>query len=159
MNISGPWSIDQIEDYLESAVIPARVACCSDSGWPASATLWFVYEEGAFWSATPAHAALAGWLERDPRCSIEVAGEMPPYKGVRARARASLVRDPDRDVLRKVIRRYLGSEDSGFARWLLERPVEEMAIRIDPLRITSWDFRARMASAVVEDLPADSKPV
>jgi len=46
-----------------------------------------------------------------------------------------------------VIRRYLGSEDSQLARWLLERDVREMAIRIEPLQLTSWDFAERMGPA------------
>lgn len=41
--------------------------------------------------------------------------------------------------------RYLGTRDSGFARWLLARQDREVAIRIEPDWLTSWDYGERMS--------------
>lgn len=48
------------------------------------------------------------------------------------------------EVLRALIARYYGSEDSELARWLLSRSDAEVAIRIEPIRMSSWDYRKRM---------------
>lgn len=148
MRVSGPLSHEQAIEYLARTVVPARIASRDAEGWPVIASLWFVVEDGVLCFATPSSAAIVRWLRDDPRCSVEVAPETLPYSGVRVRGRASVRPDPERAVLRKAIDRYLGTQDSDFARWLLTRPVDEVAIRVEPLRMTSWDFARRMASAL-----------
>jgi len=49
-------------------------------------------------------------------------------------------------ILLRLIDRYLGERDSAFACWLVERAHTEVAIRIQPDWITSWDFSGRMSS-------------
>jgi hypothetical protein len=49
------------------------------------------------------------------------------------------------EILEALVDRYLGTRESRFARWLLARGKEEMAIRIVPSRISSWDFSRRMS--------------
>jgi hypothetical protein len=73
-----------------------------------------------------------------------VAPDAPPYHGVRGRGVATL--DPARgaEVLGLLVDRYLGTRESPFARWLLARASAEVAIRIEPSSLVSWDFSARM---------------
>jgi hypothetical protein len=47
-------------------------------------------------------------------------------------------------VLLRLIDRYLGKRDSGFAAWLISRSASEVAIRLEPDWVTSWDFGKRM---------------
>jgi hypothetical protein len=51
---------------------------------------------------------------------------------------------PPEDVLRLLIQRYLGDEESSLARWLLGRRSTEVAIRVEPSHLHSWDYRRRM---------------
>lgn len=69
-----------------------------------------------------------------------------PYRGVRGQARATI--DPKRGeaVLTDLIRRYLGNHETPFARWLLSRSRDEVALRIQPTRLASWDFTERMTA-------------
>jgi hypothetical protein len=60
-------------------------------------------------------------------------------------------------VLRRLIARYLGRDDVPLARWLLERPGDEVALRIVPRRLVSWDYGARMAGSPVR-APAGYDP-
>lgn len=135
-----PW----VHGYLDEARIPLRLACNTPSGWPTIVSLWFLPEGGRLWCATPARAHVARLLEADSRCGFEVAENQAPYRGVRGRGRAHL--DPGRgeEVLRALVRRYLGDEDTPFARWLLSRDEPELAIAIEIERMTSWDFTRRM---------------
>jgi hypothetical protein len=59
---------------------------------------------------------------------------------------AELVPAEGAQRLGELIDRYLGDRDSDLARWLLSRADGEVAIRLRPRWITSWDFSARMGS-------------
>ena len=48
------------------------------------------------------------------------------------------------EILCRLLDRYLGSRETPLARWLLSRASQEVAIRIEPERLTSWDFSRRM---------------
>ncbi len=141
---SSAWSKPEIAGFLGDSVIPVRLACVTPSGAPLVCSLWYVYADDAIWCATQQSAAVVKYLEKDSRCAFEIAPEQPPYKGVRGQGRASLVQAEGQDVLLRLVDRYLGDRESGFARWLIKRSDTEMAIRISPDWITSWDFAARM---------------
>jgi nitroimidazol reductase NimA-like FMN-containing flavoprotein (pyridoxamine 5'-phosphate oxidase superfamily) len=147
MRSSGPWDESRIDLYLRETVVPVRLACADESGWPVVVSLWYAFEHGALWCATPARSRVAKWLAREPRCAFEVAPNEPPYLGVRGQGRADLLPTEGARVLRRLALRYLGGDSSEFARWLLGRRVPEVAIRIAPARITSWDFSERMRDA------------
>lgn len=139
------WSAGQIEKFLLDAVIPVRLASLSKSGAPLLCALWYVYDQGCIWCATQRSAKLVGLLERDQRCAFEIAGDLPPYRGVRGQGTATLSAADGPSVLLRLIDRYLDSRDSRFAQWLMARQDEEVAIRIEPTWLTSWDFARRMA--------------
>ena len=67
-----------------------------------------------------------------------------PYRGVRGQGRAELSRADGPAVLLRLIDRYLHSRDSTFARWLISRQQDEVAVRIEPDWLTAWDFSGRM---------------
>lgn len=134
----------QIESHLESARIPLRLACADSSGHPLVLSLWYVWFEEALWCATSPRARVVHRLRREPRCGFEVAGDIPPYRGVRGRGRADLIPERGAEILSALVDRYLGTTDSKFARWLLARGPLEVAIRIEPEQLSSWDFTERM---------------
>ncbi len=124
--------------------VPLRLACRNRDGWPVLASLWFLPEGGRLWCATPASAQVVRWLEAEPRCGFEVSTNDVPYRGVRGRAVAQLDASRGDEILRRLVARYLGSEETPFARWLLSRGLPEMAISLAPESVTRWDFSRRM---------------
>jgi nitroimidazol reductase NimA-like FMN-containing flavoprotein (pyridoxamine 5'-phosphate oxidase superfamily) len=141
---SSAWSASEIQQFLLAAEIPVRLACLSASGAPLLCSLWFLYDEGAIWCATPRSAKVVEWLQNDPRCAFEIGGDLMPYRGVRGQGSVMLSRADGPAILLRLIDRYLHSRDSGFARWLIARQDAEVALRIEPAWLTSWDFSARM---------------
>jgi hypothetical protein len=130
--------------HLETSVVPLRLGVATRSGHPIVLSLWYLWLDGALWCATVAEADVVAHLRRDPRCGFEVASERPPYCGVRGRGRAAIDVSRGEEMLRALLRRYQGGEDGPLARWLLTRAAREVAIRIAPDRLVSWDYRERM---------------
>lgn len=138
------WSLQKISDYLGEQLIPIRLGCLTRKGSPIVCSLWYLYEDGALWCATQKPSRVAGYLAHDPVCGFEVAGETMPYKGVRGQGKVAISEKRGVDVLERLIDRYLGNRESNFAHWLLRRASQEVAIRIEPTWMTSWDFSPRM---------------
>ena len=44
-HLSGPWSICQIESYLNEKAVPLKLSVISSGGWPVIVSLWFVFDE------------------------------------------------------------------------------------------------------------------
>ncbi|MGH0036605.1 MAG: pyridoxamine 5'-phosphate oxidase family protein [Myxococcota bacterium] len=147
MSLKGPWSRQEIDRFLDDTRVPLRLACHGASGFPVLASLWFVRHGDLLWCATRPSARVVTLLGRDPRCAFEVAQETAPYRGVRGQGRAELSGARGAEILGELVDRYLGSDDSEFARWLLARADGEVAIAIEPSSRVSWDFSDRMAGA------------
>ena len=141
----GPWSPEATLAFLEEVRIPVRLACNGAAGHPVIASLWFLPEADRFWCATQRGAAIAGLIDKDPRCSFEVSLESPPYRGIRGAANAHLRDERGEEVLRALIDRYVPGNPRLEA-LLLANVSTETAIEVVPESIVSWDFRERMGS-------------
>jgi hypothetical protein len=136
-----------VSAYLDATVIPIRLSCVDGSGWPRIFSLWYLRQGREICCSTQSGALVASALGRDARCGFEVAADQPPYRGVRGRGLARVEPRPPDDLLRDLIRRYLGHEESSLARWLLSRRDTEVTIRITPSHLHSWDYTRRMTRA------------
>jgi nitroimidazol reductase NimA-like FMN-containing flavoprotein (pyridoxamine 5'-phosphate oxidase superfamily) len=145
---TGAWDRAAATAYLEDAVVPIRIACRTpgDRLWMLS--LWFRWDADAeaFRCATKRSADVIGYLDADPEVAFEVSTNDPPYMGVRGNGTATVEPDAQKAVLRGLIDRYLGDDDSPLARSLLDPDREEVSIRIDPRRVHAWDYSGRMAT-------------
>jgi nitroimidazol reductase NimA-like FMN-containing flavoprotein (pyridoxamine 5'-phosphate oxidase superfamily) len=141
----GPFDLDAVRAFLDASVIPLRLGCVAPSGWPLVISLWFMREDDGLVCATQRSSSLVRALEASPRCAFEVAGEQPPYRGVRGRAHVLVEPDDDLATLRALLLRYQGSTDGSLARRLLGRTTPEVRLRLDPTELTSWDYARRMS--------------
>lgn len=148
VKLRGCWSAGEVAGYLDTVRIPLRLGAQDSAGSPWVVSLWFLHEEGALWCAMKQGSKLAGYLRSQPQCGFEIAADAPPYKGVRGKGIASLVPERGEEILRRLLQRYGIHADSGLARSLLAKVDEEVAVRITPSRLTSWDFTVRMQGAV-----------
>jgi hypothetical protein len=79
----------------------------------------------------------AGHLRRDPRASIVVYDDGPPYRGLELRARANLSIPDDRSIVRRIAERYLGPE---AGEQYAESAGDDLLIRLEPGELRAWDF-------------------
>jgi nitroimidazol reductase NimA-like FMN-containing flavoprotein (pyridoxamine 5'-phosphate oxidase superfamily) len=152
---SSPWTVEQVTRYLHDATEPVRLACLGAGGAPLVCSLWYLFDGEALWCASQADAVVLRRLGDDPRVGFEVAGDAPPYKGVRGQGRAELRPADGARILAELLDRYQGGRDTPLARWLLARADREVAVRIDIDWLTAWDYSARMAPAAT---PRSTRP-
>jgi nitroimidazol reductase NimA-like FMN-containing flavoprotein (pyridoxamine 5'-phosphate oxidase superfamily) len=142
----------EIITFMEDTVIPLRLACVTESGWPLTLSLWYVYLDGAMYCATQQSARVVRYLENEARCGFEIASDLPPYCGMRGQARAVIEPEKGADVLEILLNRYLDGTDNQLARGLLSKKDREVAIRIAPVNITTWNFKDRMQDVAEKNL-------
>lgn len=141
------WDEPAIEAFLRDTVIPIRLACIDDDGEPLVCSLWFLYDDGELWCATQRSSTVVEFVENNPDVGFEVAPDEMPYRGVRGQGRVTVSHEDGEEALLRLIDRYIGTRDSDFVRWLLERADTEVALKVDPTWVTSWDFSDRMPSS------------
>lgn len=143
--------IEIYSEYLTQSRIPLRLSCRTKSGWPFVLSLWYLYRDGLLYCATQEGARIVTYLENEPRCAYEVAGDLPPYCGIRGQARAHVDRELGLEILEALLVRYLGGMESPLAKQLLSDADSEVALVLDPVNCFSWDFSQRMNS-VAQDM-------
>ena len=155
--VKGPWSHEQLTQFLDEALIPVRIGCRRPDGGLWMLSLWYEYVDGEIRCATSKSSDIARFLRADGAVCFEVSTNRPPYMGVRGNGTATLEPDEDKTLLRGLLDRYLGGTDSELADTLLADTREELVIRIDPDRLFTWDFTDRMRDAQTET-PAGQNP-
>ncbi len=146
--LSGPYSGGQCATFIDETRVPMRLAVQTDGGFPVLLSLWVAREEGQLVAAVHRDAKIVRRLRDNPKCAFEIALNTPPYRGVRGQAHVRFDEARGGEVLERLLLRYLGSLDSQLAEWLLSRREDELALVLEPVRIESWDYSARMQSAL-----------
>ena len=59
--------LEHVEEYLKAVLIPLRLSCMTQSGWPMIVSLWFFYQEKKLYCATQLSAKVVGYLKNNPR--------------------------------------------------------------------------------------------
>ncbi|KAB1198152.1 MULTISPECIES: pyridoxamine 5'-phosphate oxidase family protein [Haloferax] len=145
---SGPWSRDRVDEFLTTTTMPVRVSCRTpaDDLWMLS--LWYEWdpETPELRCATSADADVVGFLRAYDDVAFEISTNDPPYRGVRGRGVATVEPDDEKRLLKRLVHRYLGSDDSTLAQRLLSPDRDEVTIRMRPTKLHTWDYTSRMRS-------------
>jgi PPOX class probable F420-dependent enzyme len=128
---------EQLADFLAQPY-NATLATYRADGTVLLSPVWHRWRDGGFDVSTGADDVKVRHLRRDPRCSIVVYDNDPPYRGLELRGQARILPDPDRAALRGIAVRYLGAERGNAyadaATW------EGVVIRLEPGHLRGWDF-------------------
>ena len=129
-------AIDDLGDLVELRLL-AVLATHRRDGTTLLSPVWHAWREGGFDVVTGSHDVKAAHLRRDPRASIVVCEQSPPYRGVEVRCQARLAAVTDGDMVRRIASRYLGAQ-AGAA--YAERAGDDLLIRLEPGVLRAWDF-------------------
>jgi nitroimidazol reductase NimA-like FMN-containing flavoprotein (pyridoxamine 5'-phosphate oxidase superfamily) len=136
--------ITDFENFLEETTIPLRLACTTETGWPIVLSLWFIYKQGKLYCATQSNAKVVTYLKDNPSCAYEVAGDFPPYCGIRGQAVAEIDEKKGQEILKELLSRYLGGSENKLSNFLLDEERQEVALILKPINCFSWNFSSRM---------------
>jgi PPOX class probable F420-dependent enzyme len=127
---------DELGDLLDLPRV-AVLATYRRDGTVLLSPVWHEWRDGGFNVMTASRDVKAGHLRRDPRASIVVCEDGPPYRGLELRTTASLSTPEDPSILRRVATRYLGSE---AGEQYAETAGDNLLIRLEPGELRAWDF-------------------
>lgn len=132
-------SIDQLGDLLERP-FNATLATYRADGTVLLSPVWHEWRDGGFNVVAAASDIKVRHVQRDPRASMVVADNDPPYRGIEVSGVPTIERDAARayQTLLRIATRYLGERQgrayADGATW------ERVVIRLVPGRQRTWDF-------------------
>ncbi len=132
--------VDQ-ERFLAGRHVAVLVTIGAD-GAPVPGPIWYLYRDGAFHFRTASDAVRTRNIRRDPRVSICVQDERPPYKALIAYGKAE-VREPDEKLADELPRHYLGFVGAIGYKLAARQAVEhgpEVTLVVRPDRVAALDF-------------------
>lgn len=129
-------AIDDLGDLVTLRLL-ATLATYRQDGTVLLSPVWHEWSDGGFNVITGSRDVKARHLRRDPRASLVVAEQSPPYRGVELRGSARLLAAGVEDALVRIASRYLGAE-AGAA--YAKRASDDLIIRLEPGDLRAWDF-------------------
>lgn len=124
--------------------IPIRIGFIKPNGAPSIISLWYIDINGKIYCATQKTAKIIQYLENHPICGFEIAADSPPYKGSRGEGTAKIIPSKGPEILKILIKKYLGDKESTLSKFLISHSKNEIAIEITPKKIFHYDYSKRM---------------
>ena len=138
-----------LEILIPKEKIPIRISFMKSNGFPTVVSLWYTHENGRIYCAVQKTAKVISYIQKNPKCGFEIAGDMPPYKGLRGEGTVNIIHDKGKEVLETLIEKYLGTKESTLSRFLRDNSKNEVAIEIIPQKTYSYDYSKRMKDVIV----------
>jgi PPOX class probable F420-dependent enzyme len=132
---------DDLGDLLELPLL-AVLATNRPDGTVLLSPVWHEWSDNGFSVVTHSRDGKVRHLRRDPRASIVVCENEPPYRGLEVRATARLVTLDEGSIVRRIATRYLGpAEGQRYD----ETAGDDLLIRLEPGELRGWDFADHFA--------------
>ena len=125
-----------VRDFLSHGTRTGKLSYLAASGRPLVAPVWFVVEDDSLVFNTNKDTAKGRALARDPRVSLCVDLEEPPYAFVQVQGEAELSEDPAELVrtATAIAARYMGADRAGEFGQRNGVP-GELVVRLRPAKI------------------------
>jgi len=139
-------SDDEVARFLEQSRI-ATMATVGADGRPHLVAMWFGLVDGRIYFETKAKSQKAVNLRRDPRItvSVEAGDTYDQLRGVSIDGTTTLIDDPASDEYWaagvSVFERYQGPYSEDMRPFVEVMMNKRIVVRVDPLRVRSWDHR------------------
>ena len=134
------FSDPRVRDFLQAGTRTGKLSYTAADGRPLVAPVWFVLEDDVLVFNTGASTAKGRALRRDPRATVCVDLEQPPYAYVPVQGSAELSEEPGDLVATATAigRRYMGADKAEeFGR--RNGVPGELVVRLHPVKVIA-DF-------------------
>jgi PPOX class probable F420-dependent enzyme len=129
-----------LADFLELPLVAVLATYRKDGGVLLS-PVWHQWRDGGFDVLVYPTDIKVRHLRNDPRASILVYENEPPYRGVELRTSPQLIELETSDIVTAMAVRYLGKE-AGEA--YASGSGDSMLVRLEPGNVRAWDFADEM---------------
>jgi PPOX class probable F420-dependent enzyme len=129
-------TMDDLGDLTELRLL-AVLATYRPDGTALLSPVWHEWRDGGFSVVTGSSGVKAAHLRRDPRASIVVCEQSPPYRGVELRCTAQLRTAGVSDAVIRIASRYLSPEAGAV---YAGTAGDDLLIRLEPGDLRAWDF-------------------
>ena len=127
---------DDLSDMLEQPLVAVLATYRMDGGALLS-PVWHQWRDGGFDVVVGPNDIKLKHLRRDPRASVLVYGNEPPYAGLEARGEARLDPEGGSEAIASMALRYLGPEDGPAYSATV---TDSVLVRLEPDQLRGWDF-------------------
>jgi len=135
------FSKPEVERFLRGRWV-AVLGTIGPDGAPVLTPIWYIYGDGHLLMRTDKQSVKAKNIGRDPRVTVCVQDERPPYASVTIHGKAAI--EPAREELgAQMAKHYLGAAGAaGYERAAAEaiEQGEEVTLVVTPERVLSQDF-------------------
>ena len=129
--------IEGLGDLVERPYV-ATLATYRKNGDVLLTPVWHEWRDGGFNVVIDGDDVKARNIRRDPRASLALYDNDPPYRGLELRTKARLIREGAVATMTRIAIRYLGEEAArGYAESL---DGGEVIVRLEPGDLRTWDF-------------------
>jgi PPOX class probable F420-dependent enzyme len=129
-------TVEDLGDFAELPLV-AVLATYRRDGTVLLSPVWHEWRERGFNVVTGSRGVKARHLRRDPRASIVVCDDSPPYRGIELRCVAGMRTDGVQDAGRRIASRYLGPQAGAT---YAETAGDDLLVRLEPGELRVWDF-------------------
>ena len=133
----------QAERFLRGRHVAVLTTINAD-GTPLQTPVWYLYRDGLIYIRTNSKSGKVRNIRRDPRVSLCVQDERPPYRGVTVKGTAS-VQPEQPELSSRMSRHYLGAIAGFFYLRLRNRQEIEddpdAIVVIEPQGRYGWDYQ------------------
>ncbi|MGE0484272.1 MAG: TIGR03618 family F420-dependent PPOX class oxidoreductase [Gammaproteobacteria bacterium] len=131
---------DDLSELIEAPLL-AILATRRADGTILLSPVWHEWRDGGFSVVIEADDVKSRHLRRDPRVTVIVAEQAPPYRTLEITGNASLSRPATiNETLARIAVRYLG-ETSGRAYMAQMADFDGELLRVLPGKMRGWDYR------------------
>jgi PPOX class probable F420-dependent enzyme len=125
-----------LSEMLERPLVAVLATYRRDGGVLLS-PVWHQWRDGGFDVVVGPNDIKLKHLRRDPRASVLVYEDDPPYRGLEARGEARLSEEGAAEAVLSMAIRYLGAEDGAAYAATVTNSV---LVRLEPEHVRGWDF-------------------
>lgn len=129
--------IEELSAFLDEPIV-ATLATYGSDGKVRLSPVWCEWADGGFNVTIDNGDIKARHLERDPRASLVVYSNNPPYTGVELRAEAIVTSDGAAKAVSRLAHRYLGQAKA--KRFLEATHWDPLLVRLEPGELRHWQY-------------------
>jgi PPOX class probable F420-dependent enzyme len=130
-------TVEGVGDLVDLPIV-ATLATYRRDGTVLLSPVWHEWVDGGFHVTVLPDDVKTRHVTADPRASIVVYDNDPPYRGVELRGSARIFEEDAHKIQRRIAQRYLGKEAG--AQYASDTTEKILTLRLEPGDLRAWDF-------------------